>query len=101
MAASDFTRPLVLLGAVGQIILSLRFFYQWYHSEKQKTSVLPFGFWVISAFGSLLVVLYAVFRRDIDFSWSPDPVLIFAQGLGLFIYIRNMMIHKRVPAEIE
>ena len=101
MAESDFTRPLVLLGATGQIILSVRFIYQWYHSEKAKSSILPFGFWVISAVGSLLVVLYALFRKDVDYNWSPDPVLIFAQGLGLFIYIRNMLIHKRTPAEIE
>jgi len=99
LGASDFTKPLVLLGATGQIILSLRFVYQWYYSEKLKTSVLPFGFWVISAIGSFLVVLYAVFRKDISGGWSPDPVLIFAQGLGLFIYIRNMSIHKRTAEE--
>ena len=99
-AKSDFSSPLLILGATGQFILSLRFAYQWYHSEKQKTSVLPFGFWVISAFGSFLVVLYALFKRDIFNAWHPDPVLLFAQGLGLFIYIRNMMIHKRTPAEI-
>jgi lipid-A-disaccharide synthase-like uncharacterized protein len=101
MAENDFTQPLVLLGASGQIILSIRFVYQWYYSEKAKTSILPFGFWVISAVGSLLVVLYAVFRKDIDNNWSPDPVLVFAQGLGLFIYIRNMLIHRRAPAKLE
>lgn len=99
MAHSDFSSPLLMIGAAGQIILSLRFVYQWYYSEKRKTSILPFGFWVISAFGSALVVLYAVFKHDINNSWSPDPVLLFAQGLGLFIYIRNMMIHKNAPAE--
>jgi lipid-A-disaccharide synthase-like uncharacterized protein len=99
LAGSDFTRPLVALGATGQIILSLRFVYQWYYSEKLKTSVLPFGFWVISLLGSLLVVIYAIFRKDIQGNWSPDPVLIFAQGLGVFVYIRNMIIHKRTADE--
>lgn len=99
LAQTDFSNALLLLGSTGQIILSLRFAYQWYHSEKQKTSVLPFGFWVISAAGSLLVVSYALLKHDIHGAWKPDPVLLFAQGLGFFIYIRNMMIHKRIPAD--
>lgn len=92
MRGTDMSHPIVLLGATGQIILSIRFVYQWYYSEKRKTSILPFGFWVISAIGSLVVVIYAIYKLD--------PVLLFAQGLGLFIYSRNMLIHKKEVAEI-
>ena len=93
VSESDLLHPIVFLGAVGQIVLSVRFVYQWYHSEKVKTSILPFGFWVISAFGSLVVVIYAVYKRD--------PVLLFASGLGLFIYIRNMIIHRKSDVDLK
>ena len=92
VASSDLSNPIVLMGAFGQITLSVRFIYQWYHSEKTKTSVLPFGFWVISWIGSFVVVIYAIYKLD--------PVLLFAQGLGVFIYTRNMIIHKKELAEI-
>lgn len=87
ISSSDLTHPIVLLGASGQIILSIRFIYQWYYSEKRKTSILPLGFWVISAFGTFVVGVYAIYKLD--------PVLLFSSGLGLFIYCRNMIIHKK------
>lgn len=93
LANTDITHPIVLLGAAGQIILSIRFIYQWYYSEKRKTSILPFGFWVISAFGSFVVAVYAVYKMD--------PVLLFSAGLGLFIYCRNIIIHKRNTVSVN
>jgi lipid-A-disaccharide synthase-like uncharacterized protein len=52
-----------------------------------RTSVLPLGFWIMTAAGSILVVIYAVERFD--------PVLIFAQGLGLIASLRNIQLHYR------
>lgn len=73
------------IGMVGQLLLNLRYFYQWYYSEKAGMSILPLGFWIISAAASVLVVVYAVER------W--DPVLLVAQAGGLFAYLRNIYIH--------
>jgi lipid-A-disaccharide synthase-like uncharacterized protein len=87
LSSTDFSHPIVLLGVSGQVILSLRFIYQWYYSEKRKTSILPFMFWVISALGSFIVGIYATYRRD--------PVLFLSAVIGLFIYSRNMMLQKR------
>lgn len=72
----------VLLGTLGLFMLNLRYLYQWYHSEKEKESVLPFGFWMISAVASILVVAYALHRFD--------PVLLISQGMGLLVYLRNI-----------
>lgn len=72
----------VLLGTLGLFMLNLRYLYQWYHSEKEKESVLPFGFWIISAVASILVVAYALHRFD--------PVLLISQGMGLLVYLRNI-----------
>jgi lipid-A-disaccharide synthase-like uncharacterized protein len=85
--AGSFFSLVVLTGAIGQLLLNFRFLYQWYYAEKTKTSVLPLGFWYMTALGSILVVIYAVQRFD--------PVLILAQGLGLFASLRNIQLHFR------
>ena len=78
---------LLVLGIVSQIVFTLRFVYQWLYSEKQGKSVLPIGFWLLSLAGSLLILTYAVFRRD--------PVLFIGHILGSIIYIRNLiLLHK-------
>lgn len=74
-----------VLGTIGLLMLNLRYLYQWYQSEKEKESVLPFGFWVISAVGSVLVVVYAIHQSD--------PVLLVSQGMGLLVYGRNIFIY--------
>ncbi len=78
---------LLLLGICGQIIFTLRFIYQWFYSEKRKESTLPMGFWVLSLVGSLLILTYAIIRKD--------PVLLAGHILGLFLYIRNMVLLKK------
>ena len=75
---------LILLGSAGQLIFSFRFVYQWIQSEKKKTSVLPGRFWMISIAGSLIILVYAVFRLD--------PVLLLSNLVGLFVYSRNLLI---------
>lgn len=78
---------LLLLGIIAQVVFTLRFVYQWFYSEKRKESSLPMGFWVLSLVGSMLILLYAIFRRD--------PVLLLGHILGAFIYTRNILILKK------
>ncbi|MBT3382097.1 MAG: lauroyl acyltransferase [Prolixibacteraceae bacterium] len=81
----DISLFLLIWGSTGQIIFTFRFVYQWIYSENRKDSVLPLGFWVISTIGSLMIFSYAIYRID--------PVLFAAHSLGLFIYIRNILLH--------
>ncbi|RLJ62531.1 lipid A biosynthesis-like protein [Lacinutrix venerupis] len=83
---------LLALGIVSQIIFTLRFVYQWLYSEKHKNSTLPFGFWALSLIGSLLILTYAIFRKD--------PVLFVGHILGTVIYIRNLILLKNQDAKI-
>lgn len=84
----DIPLWLVIYGCSGQILFTLRFIYQWYYSRRVGESELPAGFWIISLTGSLLIVSYALIRRD--------PVLIIGQSFGLVAYIRNLCIlHKQ------
>lgn len=74
-------------GTAGQIIFTGRFVYQWYFSERIKKSVLPGGFWLISLWGSLMIITYGIYRSD--------PILILGQVFGLFIYSRNLFLMIR------
>ena len=79
-------------GIIAQVIFTLRFVYQWLYSEVKKSSTLPFGFWLLSLVGSLLILTYAVIRID----W----VLLVGHGLGSVIYSRNIyLIHKADATE--
>jgi len=77
---------LLSLGILAQVVFTLRFVYQWFYSEKRKESSLPLGFWFLSLAGSLLILIYAIFRKD--------PVLLVGHSLGVFLYLRNILILK-------
>ena len=72
----------ILLGFVAQALFTMRFVVQWLASERAKRSVVPVAFWFFSLGGGALLFIYAIQRQD--------PVFILGQGLGLFIYIRNL-----------
>jgi len=78
---------LLIFGTIGQIIFSMRFLYQAVYSARRKISLLPVGFWVISAVGATIILIYGILRRD--------PVLILAEAAGLFTYIRNLMLWNK------
>ncbi|KQU76378.1 hypothetical protein ASC75_01780 [Aminobacter sp. DSM 101952] len=72
----------ILLGFLAQGMFTMRFVVQWLASERAKRSVVPVAFWFFSLGGGALLLIYAIQRQD--------PVFIAGQGLGLFIYIRNL-----------
>jgi lipid-A-disaccharide synthase-like uncharacterized protein len=76
----------VVLGFVAQASFMMRFVVQWLASERAKRSVVPVAFWFFSLIGGVLLLIYAIQRRD--------PVFIAGQGLGLTIYIRNLWLIK-------
>lgn len=90
LPSSIVTHPeqiMVTIGFAGQGLFAMRFIVQWLTSEGQGRSVIPIAFWYFSIGGGTVLLLYAV--------WRQDPVIICGQGLGLFIYLRNLfLIHK-------
>jgi lipid-A-disaccharide synthase-like uncharacterized protein len=72
----------VLIGYVGQALFAMRFVVQWVASERVGRSVIPVAFWFFSIGGGLVLFVYALYIRD--------PVFILGQGLGLFVYLRNL-----------
>ncbi len=78
---------LTFLGLIGNAVFSTRFLIQWMASEKKGESVIPVSFWYWSIFGSAIMCLYFIFKRD--------PVGILAYLPNSFIYFRNLHLIKR------
>jgi lipid-A-disaccharide synthase-like uncharacterized protein len=89
---TNFASAALLLGGAGQLLLNFRYVYQWYFSEKAQQSLLPLGFWVISALASLMVVYYGIMNTE--------PVLLVAQGMGFVVYLRNIWFALRTRAVV-
>lgn len=72
----------VIFGFFAQLMFTGRFLVQWIASERARRSVMPVAFWYFSLAGGMMLLAYALYRRD--------PVFILGQSLGVFIYARNL-----------
>jgi lipid-A-disaccharide synthase-like uncharacterized protein len=72
----------VALGFLAQALFTARFLVQWIASERAGRSVIPLAFWIFSIGGGLLLLVYALYRKD--------PVFIAGQAFGVFVYLRNL-----------
>jgi lipid-A-disaccharide synthase-like uncharacterized protein len=72
---------------LGQFFFTARFLVQWAVSEKRRDSIVPVAFWWLSLLGGGTLLAYAIHRRD--------PVIIFGQAMGIFVYLRNLMLVKK------
>ena len=82
-----------VIGFIGQGLFSMRFIIQWIASEKSGRSVIPFSFWIFSLGGSVLLLTYAIYRKD--------PVFILGQAPNVLIYSRNIYLLKKGRATEE
>ena len=89
--ASRPEQLMVIIGFAGQGLFAMRFIIPWLTSEKHARSVIPLAFWYFSIGGGAVLLLYAL--------WRKDPVIICGQGLGLFIYLRNLYLIKSSSAD--
>ena len=77
----------VAFGLFGQLMFTGRFLVQWIASERARKSVVPLAFWYFSLGGGVILLAYAIYRKD--------PVFILGQSLGVFIYTRTLwLIHN-------
>lgn len=83
----DIPFTLMVWGLTGQFVFTFRFIIQWFYTEKVEESVLPIGFWIFSIIGSVMVLSYAVIRKD--------PVLFVGQLFGFVVYFRNTLLWMR------
>ena len=74
----------LLIGLLGQLLFASRFVIQWFKSELVGRSVIPVSFWYCSVGGGIVLLAYAIHKLD--------PVFIIGQGMGLFVYARNLLL---------
>ena len=72
----------ILVGYIAQMLFAMRFVVQWIASERAGRSVVPMAFWIFSIGGGLMLLGYALYRKD--------PVFIVGQAFGVFVYLRNL-----------
>ena len=77
----------VLAGFVAQFFFTARFVVQWLASERAGRSIVPVAFWFLSIGGGVMLLVYAIYRKD--------PVFIAGQAFGLFVYLRNLQMILR------
>jgi len=75
------------IGFLGQLLFTMRFIVQWFASERKRRSVIPVAFWYFSLAGGMVLLLYAIHKRD--------PVFVTGQAAGVFIYLRNLYLILR------
>jgi lipid-A-disaccharide synthase-like uncharacterized protein len=80
----------IVLGLMGNAAFFSRFLVQWLVSERAGASVIPRAFWHLSIVGSLLLLTYAIHKRD--------PMFILAYLPNAFVYIRNLILIRRKEA---
>jgi lipid-A-disaccharide synthase-like uncharacterized protein len=81
----------LIVGFTGQALFGMRFVLQWLYSERQKRSVIPAAFWYFSLSGGCTLLCYSIYQKD--------PVFIVGQGMGIFIYLRNLYFLRRARLE--
>ena len=81
---------MIIIGFGGQALFAARFLIQWIRSESAQKSVIPIAFWYFSITGGIVLLTYAI--------WRKDPVIIAGQSVGVLIYARNLyFIHRNNP----
>lgn len=77
----------IAIGLVGNSAFATRFLVQWIASERAGRSVVPVAFWYLSILGSVILLAYAIHRRD--------PVFTLAYLPNAFVYGRNLVLVRK------
>jgi lipid-A-disaccharide synthase-like uncharacterized protein len=80
----DDAKLWLAIGFAGNALFFSRFLVQWIASERAGRSYVPVVFWWLSIAGSLVLLLYAIHRRD--------PVFVLAFLPNSAVYVRNLML---------
>ncbi len=74
-------------GLLGQAAFGCRFFVQWIASERARRSYVPLSFWYLSIVGSLILLVYAIHRKELVFTLAYLP--------NCVVYTRNLMLIRK------
>jgi lipid-A-disaccharide synthase-like uncharacterized protein len=79
------------IGFTGQGLFAVRWLVQWFHSERQRRSVIPLSFWWLSMGGAIVLLAYSIYKLD--------PVFIVGNAINSTVYVRNLYLIQRARGE--
>ncbi len=85
------SRIWLAIGFLGNALFFSRFMVQWIASERAGRSYIPTLFWWLSIAGSVVLLLYALHKRD--------PVFTLAYLPNCVVYVRNLMLIRKQRRE--
>jgi lipid-A-disaccharide synthase-like uncharacterized protein len=80
--------PWKLVGLVGSLMFTSRWFVQLYYTRKLGRVVMPLSFWWLSVLGSALLLAYFIIGKN-------DSVGILSNFFPAFVSIYNLIVHTR------
>ncbi len=80
--------PWKMVGLLGSIMFTSRWFVQLYFTRKLKRVVMPLSFWWLSVIGSALLLSYFIFGKN-------DSVGILSNFFPAFVSVYNLVVHMR------
>jgi lipid-A-disaccharide synthase-like uncharacterized protein len=80
--------PWKVVGYLGTLMFTGRWFVQLYYTRKYKRVVMPLSFWWMSVTGSALLLAYFVFGKN-------DSVGILSNFFPVFVSVYNLVTHLR------
>lgn len=80
--------PWKMVGFLGSIMFTSRWFVQLYYTRKLKRVVMPLAFWWLSVCGSVLLLAYFIIGKN-------DSVGILSNFFPAFVSVYNLIVHLR------
>jgi lipid-A-disaccharide synthase-like uncharacterized protein len=80
--------PWKLIGFLGTVLFTARWFVQFYATKKLKRVTVPMMFWYLSVAGSFLTLAYFIWGKN-------DSVGIIQTAFPMFVSIYNVVAHLR------
>lgn len=80
--------PWKMVGLLGSLLFTSRWFVQLYYTRKLKRVVMPLAFWWLSVAGSALLLAYFVIGKN-------DSVGIISNFFPAFVSVYNLVVHLR------
>jgi lipid-A-disaccharide synthase-like uncharacterized protein len=80
--------PWKVVGLLGSVMFTSRWFVQMYYTRKLKRVVMPLSFWWLSVCGSALLLAYFIVGKN-------DSVGIISNFFPAFVSVYNLVVHLR------
>jgi lipid-A-disaccharide synthase-like uncharacterized protein len=80
--------PWKVVGFLGMVLFTSRWFVQLYYTRKLKRVVMPLAFWWLSVAGSVLLLAYFIFGKH-------DSVGILSNFFPVLVTVYHLYVHPR------